>query len=152
MSGKQKKVLMISSSGGHWVQMNRLLPALASCEIHMACTEKSYREIAKGNRFYYVLDASQTSKLRLIIQALMVLLVVLRVRPDVVLTTGAAPGFFALFFAKKMGANTIWLDSIANVHELSLAGKKAQKYADLFLTQWPHLASENGPEYSGTVI
>lgn len=134
------------------MQMNRLMPAMENYEVHMACTEKSYREVAKGQHFYHVLDASQTSKLRLIVQALMVLMVLIRVKPDVVLTTGAAPGFFALLFAKKMGAKTIWLDSIANVHELSLAGKKARKYADVFLTQWPHLASDSGPEYCGTVI
>lgn len=149
---KQKKVLLISSSGGHWVQMNRLLPAVADQQLYFCCTDRGYRDQTNGKPFFYVLDASQTSKFKLLIQAVMVLGVVLRVMPHVVITTGAAPGFFALFFARLLGRKTIWLDSIANVHEVSLAGAKARKYADLYLTQWPQLAVEGGPEHSGAVI
>ena len=38
----------------------------------------------------------------------------LRHRPDVIVTTGAAPGYFALRFGKLLGARTIWIDSMAN--------------------------------------
>jgi len=148
----KKRILMISSSGGHWVQMNRLRPALSDYDLILACTDKRYRETVSEFPFYYVMDASQTAKFRLIIQMLMVLYVVLRSNPDVVLTTGAAPGFFALLFARILGKKTVWIDSIANGHELSLAGKKAKKYAQLYLTQWEHLAKAKGPEFVGTVI
>lgn len=135
------------------MQMNRLLPALEGHDLYYACTEKSYRQHVPEGRFYHVVEASQTDKFKLILQAFTVLYVLLRLRPDVVLTTGAAPGFFALFFARKLGIKTIWLDSIANVNELSLAGRKAAKHADLYMTQWEHLAdAKNGPEFYGTVI
>ena len=73
-------------------------------------------------------------------------------RAFVVITTGAAPGFFALRLGKLMGARVVWLDSIANASALSLAGQKAGKHADLWLTQWPELASEDGPDYRGSVL
>jgi hypothetical protein len=75
-------------------------------------------------------------------------------RPDVVISTGAASGYFALRIGKLFGAKTIWLDSIANAEELSLSGAKVQKHADLWLTQWEHLANpqEGGPEYKGAVL
>ena len=76
----------------------------------------------------------------------------MRHRPDVVLSTGAAPGFFAILFGKLLGARTIWVDSIANAEQLSLSGKKAGRFADLWLTQWPHLAQPGGPLYKGSVI
>ena len=63
-----------------------------------------------------------------------------RVRPDVILTTGAAPGYFAIRIGKLIGARTMWLDSVANVEQLSLSGERVGKHADLWLTQWPHLA------------
>lgn len=148
-----EKILLISSSGGHWVQMNRLLPALEGHDLYYACTEKSYCQHVPEGRFFHVVEASQTNKFKLVLQAFTVLSVLLRLRPTVILTTGAAPGFFALLFGKRLGAKTIWLDSIANVNELSLAGKKAAKHADLYMTQWEHLASpERGPQFSGTVI
>ena len=45
------------------------------------------------------------------------------VRPDVVISTGAAPGAFALFFGKLFGAKTIWIDGIASTSKLSMSGK-----------------------------
>ena len=147
-----KKILLISSSGGHWVQMNRLLPALQQHDLYFACTDKTYHQHVADKHFFHVVEASQTDKFKLILQAITVFYVLVRLRPQVIVTTGAAPGFFALFFGKKMGAKTIWMDSIANVNELSLAGRKAAKYADLYLTQWPDLARDTGPHYCGAVI
>ena len=77
--------------------------------------------------------------------------VIVRERPQVVVSTGAAPGYLALRLAKALGARTVWIDSVANVDELSLSGRLASEKADLCLTQWPHLAS--GPvSYQGSVL
>jgi len=147
-----KKVMLVASSGGHWVQLNRLLPAFNGCEKIFVSTEAKYRTTVAGNRFLLVPDASRWCKLRVVWLALVTLKHVLTVRPDVVVSTGAAPGFFAIFFGKKLGAKTIWLDSIANVDELSMSGRMAGKYADLWLTQWDHLATDKGPRYAGAVL
>jgi UDP-N-acetylglucosamine:LPS N-acetylglucosamine transferase len=147
------KVLLISSCGGHWVQMCRLLPAFENCEVVFASTDPDYSQSVSGYQFYAIPDASMWSKLRLVWQALSVLWLLIRVRPNVVLSTGASSGFFALLFAKKMGMKTIWVDSIANCDELSLSGKKIRPHADLFLTQWEHLAGgETGAKYAGAVV
>ena len=84
-------------------------------------------------------------------------MILLRIRPDVVVTTGAAPGYFALRLGGLLGGRTIWVDSIANVEELSLSGQKAGQHCDLWLTQWEHLAKPvstegKGPEYKGSVV
>jgi hypothetical protein len=73
-------------------------------------------------------------------------------RPDVVISTGAAPGFLALRLGRLLGARTIWVDSVANGEELSMSGKLAGRYADLWLTQWEHLAHEGGPQFRGNVL
>ena len=146
------KVLLISSSGGHWVQMSRIKSAFQGTDICFASTEESYYQHNPENPFFYLPDASRWNKLKLLWQAFSVLVLLIRLRPDVILTTGASVGLFALFLGKKLGARTIWLDSIANSEELSLSGRKARKYADLYLTQWEHLAGDGGPEYVGSVI
>lgn len=147
-----KKVMLVSSSGGHWVQLNRLLPAFEGCEKIFVTTEPGYRTTVGDSRFLLVPDASRWNKIRVIWLALVTLKHILTVRPDVVVTTGAAPGYFAMLFGKKFGAKTIWLDSIANVEELSMSGKMAGKYADLWLTQWEHLAVPGGPQFVGAVL
>ena len=147
-----KKVMLVSSSGGHWVQLNRLLPAFEGCEKVFVTTEVKYQETTGNSKFLLVPDANRWNKLRVIYLAIVMLKHILIIRPDVVVSTGAAPGFFALLFGKKLGAKTIWLDSIANVDELSLSGKKVQRYADLWLTQWEHLATPGGPKFEGAVL
>jgi UDP-N-acetylglucosamine:LPS N-acetylglucosamine transferase len=91
------------------------------------------------DQFVFVPDASRWDRVKLAWSILSVLWLVIRLRPDAIVSTGAAPGFFALRFGKLLGARTLWLDSFANSEELSLSGRKASAFADLTLTQWPHL-------------
>lgn len=149
---KNKQIMLVASSGGHWLQLSRLNQAFEGHRKIYITTEPAYRSQVDNNLFYVVTDATRWDRLRLVLLALQMLWLVLRLQPDVIVSTGALPGFFALFFGKKMGKKTIWVDSIANVDELSLSGRKVGKYADLWLTQWEHLARPEGPYYSGTVL
>lgn len=148
----KKKVMLVASAGGHWVQLNRLLPAFTGCELIFITTDAKYAPTVGKNQFLVVPDANQWNKFRVVWLALVMLKHVLTIRPDIVVSTGAAPGFMAIFFAKKLGAKTIWLDSIANAEKLSLSGEKAKNYADLWLTQWEHLAVPKGPKFVGAVL
>jgi len=79
--------------------------------------------------------------------------VIIKERPDVVLTTGSLPLAFTCLAAKCFGAKVVWIDSITNVERLSMSGRFVRRFADLFLTQWPHLASESlGIEYVGELV
>ena len=151
-SSTPKKVLAVSSGGGHWIQLKRVLPAVAGERLSIATVDEGARNEVASERFFLVKDASLWSKFRLVQSAIGMAWIVLRCRPDIVLSTGAAPGFFAILFGKMLGARTIWIDSIANAEELSLSGKKAQRFADLWLTQWAHLARPDGPNYRGSVL
>ena len=151
------RVLAVSSGGGHWVELMRITPAFGDADIAYVTVNKDYRSEAPKGRFYTVNDATRWNKVAAAWMALRMLVIVLRERPDVIITTGAAPGYFALRFGRWVGARTIWLDSIANVDELSMSGRIAGKFADVWLTQWAHLAkpSKAGmrhPEYAGAVL
>jgi UDP-N-acetylglucosamine:LPS N-acetylglucosamine transferase len=107
--------------------------------------------------FRTIPDANRDDWIGLTRQICAVARILLRVRPDVVISTGASAGYFALRFGKLLKCRTVWVDSIANAEQLSLAGRRVQPYADLWLTQWPGLAheSENGkpaPRYEGAVL
>ena len=163
IDASEVRVLAIASGGGHWIQLLRMRPAWEGCDVAYATTHEGYRKNVPATsagdaiRFYVVPDANLSQKLRLVYQLVMVTVVMLRERPDVVVTTGASVGYFALRLAKLLGGRTIWVDSIANAEELSLSGQRAQRYADLWLTQWPELARQSGPssrtpEYRGSVL
>jgi UDP-N-acetylglucosamine:LPS N-acetylglucosamine transferase len=151
--GKPKRVLAVASGGGHWVQLRRMRPAWDGCRVHYVSTLARYAsDLEPEERFHVVRDANQWDKLGVAIMALQVMWLVVRVRPHVVVTTGAAPGYFTLRFGRLVGAKTIWIDSIANSEELSLAGRMAARHADVWLTQWPSLAGPAGPQYRGAVL
>lgn len=152
MNNPPPKVLLVASAGGHWVQLKRLVPAFSNCNLTYVTTDKKYQENAEGDQIHIVPDANRWNKLKVLWLAFMMLYKILLIRPNVVVSTGAAPGFFALFWAKRIGAKTIWIDSIANVETLSMSGQKVAKYADLWLTQWEHLARSEGPSYIGAVL
>lgn len=149
---KPTRLLAVASGGGHWVQLQRLRPAFEGCDVAFVTVNTAYRSDVNDERFYTVPDATRWNKVKLALMAAKLALIVLRERPDVVISTGAAPGYFAIRFAKLLGARAVWLDSIANVEQLSMGGEKAGAHADLWLTQWAHLARDSGPRYEGAVL
>jgi UDP-N-acetylglucosamine:LPS N-acetylglucosamine transferase len=151
-SAREPKLLAIASGGGHWVQLLRLLPAFDGCDVAFVTVNDAYRSQVPNHRFYSITDATRWNKLKLVSMALHLAWIMLKERPDVAISTGAAPGYVGLRLARMLGAKTIWIDSIANVEELSLSGKRIGRYADLWLTQWPHLAQPAGPRYYGGVL
>lgn len=104
------------------------------------------------SRFRFVPDANRSDPVGLVRSLVAAAWVVARERPDVVVTTGAAPGLLVLTLARLTGAKTVWVDSIANAEVLSLSGRLATGRADLVLTQWPELARDGGPRYMGGVL
>lgn len=146
-----KKVLAVASGGGHWIQLLRLRPAFRDNELRFVTTHNGFSQDI-DERLYIVLDANLTQKIKAIGMFLQMLWILLTYRPHVIITTGAAPGFSAIFWGKLFGAKTIWLDSIANAEELSRSGKQAKKFADVWLTQWEHLDASEGPCFRGKVL
>ncbi len=152
MEPPRPKVLAVSSGGGHWVQLMRLRPAFADCDVLYASVWEGYRSDVAGARFCAFPDANRTTKIALIRCFTEVARLIFRERPDVIITTGAAPGYFAVRIGKLVGARTVWIDSVANAEELSLSGNRVGKHVDLWLTQWPHLATAGGPQFRGSVL
>ncbi len=165
MTQRPRQVMAVASGGGHWVQLYRIRPAWDACHVSYVTTEPGYRAEVEADAkergqklpdYFVVTEANRWQKLRLLRQLCQILWIVLRTRPDTLVTTGAAPGYFAIRAAKLLGAKTIWIDSIANAQELSLSGQRAGRHADLWLTQWEHLAGaqgqSGGPRYRGSVL
>jgi UDP-N-acetylglucosamine:LPS N-acetylglucosamine transferase len=145
------KVLAVASAGGHWIQLLRLKTAFKDHELIFVSTKENQAETVKGYAFYAVPDANRWNKFQLLVVFFKISRLIASIKPDVIVTTGAAPGLLALAYGKLRGIKTIWVDSIANVDELSMSGKLARKFSDRIYTQWPHLADEK-VIFSGNII
>jgi UDP-N-acetylglucosamine:LPS N-acetylglucosamine transferase len=154
MTHKEKKtrILAVSSGGGHWIQLLRLRPAFAGTDVTFASVGNSRAEDVAPAPYRAIPDANRAQKIKLLWLLLKLSWLVARVRPDVVISTGAAPGYFAVRIGRMLGARTLFLDSIANAEELSLSANLAKRHCDLVLTQWPHLADQDGTGYRGSVL
>lgn len=153
MAGNRKqRVLAVASGGGHWVQMLRLRPAFLNSDVHFATVDPEAEVEVSPAPFYTFTDANRDTKLSLILSALQIAWIVLKVRPHVVISTGAAPGYLAIRFAKLIGARTMFIDSIANANELSLSAHLAKRHADRLVTQWPSVAEKTGANFIGSVL
>ena len=149
---RRLRILAVASGGGHWVQLLRLRPAFAGEQVTYVTVSRRYQADVGLARLHVVNDATRWSKLALARLAVRMAWIMLRQRPDIVITTGAAPGYFAVVLGKLLGARTAWIDSMANVEHVSLAGRMAGRWTDLWLTQWPGLAGAGGPRYEGSVL
>ena len=145
-------VLAVSSGGGHWVQMQRLAPAFSGADVHFATTDATATERVRASDLHVYPDANKDTPLRLIYCVLRLSWIVFWLRPDVVVSTGAAGGFLAIRIARLIGARTMFIDSIANARQLSISARLSLGVADRVLSQWPGVAALTGAEYRGAVI
>jgi UDP-N-acetylglucosamine:LPS N-acetylglucosamine transferase len=148
-----KRILAVASGGGHWLEIRRLYPAFEGLDVAFVSVHQNYAEHVPGHRFYRIRDVTRWDRWGIIVLTFQLLKVLLKERPEVVITTGSAPGLFTLAFAKLLfRSRTMWIDSIANCEQLSVSGSHAKRVADVWLTQWPQLKCENGPDYWGAVL
>ncbi|MEO9573508.1 MAG: UDP-N-acetylglucosamine--LPS N-acetylglucosamine transferase [Tateyamaria sp.] len=155
MHGRKKSrpiVLAVSSGGGHWVQMRRIAPAFSGADVHFATTDATAVEHVGASQLHVYPDANKKTPLRLLYCVFRLALIVFWLRPDVVVSTGAAGGFLAIRMARLIGARTMFIDSIANARELSISARLSIGVADRVLSQWPGVAALTGAEYRGAVI
>jgi hypothetical protein len=148
---RSKQLLAVASGGGHWDELMVVSSGFTCFETTYATTNSVLvADIAGDLRF--VKDCNRRQPLRSIKCALDVFWLVVSLRPDVIITTGAAPGAMALVFGKLVGARTIWIDGLASADKLSASGRLVRGFADVHLTQWEHLADGTRTLFKGSVL
>ncbi len=134
------------------MQLMRLRPAFDGADVIYVTVRPTYRDDVSDAEFRVVPDATRWNKVMLLAMATKILWMVATIRPDVVISTGAAPGYFAIKFGNWFGAKTCWVDSMGNTTSLSLSGRKTRGGATLVLSQWNHVAEQENVEYAGSVL
>lgn len=136
-----KKVLFVSSAGGHFAQLLQFKSLFESYN-YLLVTEnipsnqelKEFyrisfvrkREGGRGPRFW--LDFIYNSAISLKLMCLH--------KPDVIITTGSYIAIPFLVFSKFFGAKSIFLLSYARVNSRAKSADFAYYLADVFIVQW----------------
>jgi UDP-N-acetylglucosamine:LPS N-acetylglucosamine transferase len=148
------QICLAASAGGH---MNQLLKLAESWKgyntFYVTTTAVLEEKLSEQGNVYIVGECNREYPWRVIQVLVRCISIILRERPDVVISTGAAVGCITCFLGKLVGAKVVWIDSIANVERLSLSGRIIRPFADLILAQWSELAVRySNVEHVGAVI
>jgi UDP-N-acetylglucosamine:LPS N-acetylglucosamine transferase len=145
------KILAVASIGGHWIQLLRLNPSFGNVEVEYVTTNSHFKSTVNGAKFHSIPDGHRRDVFGLAKCVFAILIIIIKTRPSIIITTGAAPGLLAILIGKIFCAKTIWVDSIANCEKVSLSCKIVSYFSDRTYTQWPHLET-NRIKFKGNVL
>ncbi len=150
---RPRRALLVASAGGHWIELRHLCAAFDGWDCQFVSTSTGMTAPIGHRDVLAIPDSSRDTVAKVTRTFARLLPIVWRFDPDVVLSTGAAPGAVALLIGKLMGAHTIWIDSIANSEKPSLSASAIRPFADLRLTQWSDLATpKSGLGFFGKIL
>lgn len=148
------KICIVCSAGGHLTETMQLREAFESYDYFFVTYKNpDSAELSKKNRVYFVTDPKR-SIIKLVKNFFQVLEILLKEKPDVVITTGAGIAIPLCYIAKIMRKKIIYIESFCRVDEKSFTGRILYPIADLFLIQWEELLNKYGnkAKYVGRIF
>lgn len=135
IENKDIKLCLVSSSGGHWEQLQKLQPLIDKYDGFFV-TEKTRFE---ANAKYFMRQTDLKDKL-MIFKMLYNFIITIRIwikeKPDLVITTGTMVAYpfylLSIIFKKKF----IFIETFGRANMPTVAGLKMEKHSDLFIVQW----------------
>lgn len=141
-----KKVLFISSTGGHLEELLQLKSLFNKYDYYIV-TEKTKSNLSLlnkyPNRVSFLIYGSYTSLLnkikypfKLIFNTFKSLFLYLKIKPKYIVTTGAHTAGPMCLIGHIFGSKIIYIETFANSISKSKTGKIVYNFADLFIVQW----------------
>lgn len=149
------KICLVCSHGGHFVEMMRLLDAFEVHNYFFVTYNSGAKKNLKNAYFIKFEGWDLKGKILLIKSILKATQILLKERPDVIISTGG--GEIAVpfcYIGKIFGAKVIFIETLARITNPSGGGRLVYPVADLFLVQWESLLKKYGnkAKYWGKVI
>lgn len=137
------KILFTASSGGHLSELTQLKKIILN-NTSFLLTEKS-EELSDSyiyQRVFYTNPINRKEKL-FIIKFIKLffksIILYLKVKPDIVISTGALATVPICLISKMFNKKIIYIESFARIYDPSLTGKIMYRFADVFIIQWKEL-------------
>lgn len=138
-----KKVLFISSTGGHLNELLQLKPMFDKYDYHII-TEKTKSNLnlrdKYPNRVDYLVYGTKSHILSYLYKfpynCLKSIVLYFKIKPKYIVTTGAHTSVPMCYIGKLFGSKIIYIETFANIHTKTLSGRMVYPIADLFVVQW----------------
>ena len=144
-----KKVMFISSTGGHLSELLQLAPLFQEYEYSLI-TEKTKSTLGLmdkyPNRVFYLVPGTKSHMLSYVFKfsfnILKSLVLLIKLNPDVIVTTGTHTAVPMCYWGKLLRKKVIFIETFANSDTKSMAGKLVYPIADTFIVQWESMLKE----------
>ncbi|MFH1776650.1 MAG: PssD/Cps14F family polysaccharide biosynthesis glycosyltransferase [Candidatus Omnitrophota bacterium] len=132
-----KKICLVSDSGGHLEELLEISEAFQEYKIiYLTYDDVFTRDLDNAYRITFAKNIG----LSVIFLCLRVFWIMLKERPDFIISTGSYIAIPAFYFGKFiLKAKLIFVECSAQVFTASRTGRWVYPIADLFLTQWESL-------------
>ncbi len=136
------RIIFGASSGGHLEQLMMLKPLMLKYDSILLTEKTEYGVKIDDVKTYYVSQINRKEfffPFKLIANACRSLVIILKEKPDVMITTGVLAMIPCAYLMKVLGRKLIYIESFAKVTSQTLSGKFLYKYADQFYVQWEEM-------------
>lgn len=133
------KVGFAASSGGHYEQLMMLQPLILKYDSFVVTERTQYGAAMEGEQTYYLRQVNRREKvfvLGMICNVFRSLGIMMKERPDVIISTGVLATIPLCLMVKITGGKLIYIESFAKVTSATMTGNLLYKYADQFYVQW----------------
>lgn len=142
----KKKVLFISSTGGHLSELMQLSPLFEKYDYHIITEKDKINENLKekyGERLDFLPYGTRAKLISYIFKyfylCLKTVYLYLKIRPKVIVTTGTHTAGPMCYLGKMLGSKIIYIETFANTNKKTATGKLIYPIADLFIVQWEEM-------------
>lgn len=135
---KAPRILMVSSSGGHFEELRMLKPLETDYHLVWVTERTDYNSPAD----HFLMQTGLRDwafPFKMAINTLHSLLIWLKEKPEAVITTGTMVALPLCLFAKLLRKKVVFIESFARIYDGTRTGKFMYKIADLFIYQWETL-------------
>lgn len=135
----RKKIVAISSPGGHLLEIIKALPSSYENEvIHITFKNGLTIDTLKSKKKFFIIDP-HISKFKYVLNFLQSLFLFIKIRPNVIISTGAGMVIPFILIGSFFKVKIIFIETGARINKPSRTGKFLYKYSDLFIIQYKSL-------------
>jgi beta-1,4-N-acetylglucosaminyltransferase len=134
------KVCLVGSSGGHLTHLYMLKPFWQEKERFWVTFDKEdARSLLQDEKMYSCYYPTNRSIKALIINTYLAIKVILKEKPDLIISSGAAVAVPFFYLGKLMGAKLIYIEVFDRIDKATVTGKMVYPIVDKFVVEWEEM-------------
>lgn len=142
----KKKVLFISSTGGHFNELMQLKPMFEKYDYHIITEkDKTNKDLVQQyeKKIYFLPYGTRSKIFSYIIKyfylCMKTVFLYLKLRPKYIVTVGTHTAGPMCYLGKLFGSKIIYIETFANSNTKTVTGRLIYPIADLFIVQWKEM-------------